>query len=155
MHSQLGFPTDNKQYLDCGRGQWLNFDNGEAFQTYYPFNDWCGPTKSWRLIYSHDPRAGLSEEAAKRVLGGEAAVWTETIDSVNLDTIVWPRAAVMGEVLWSGRTDASGQNRSQYDAAPRLAEMRERMVARGVSASPIQMPFCTQGNATECAQFEG
>ncbi|KAK2682715.1 Beta-hexosaminidase [Fusarium oxysporum f. sp. vasinfectum] len=113
------------------------------------------PTKSWRLIYSHDPRAGLSEEAAKLVLGGEAAVWTETIDSVNLDTIVWPRAAVMGEVLWSGRTDASGQNRSQYDAAPRLAELRERMVARGVSASPIQMPFCTQGNATECAQFDG
>ncbi|KAF5646320.1 beta-n-acetylhexosaminidase [Fusarium tjaetaba] len=145
----------NFWYLDCGRGQWLNFDNGEAFKTYYPFNDWCGPTKSWRLIYSHDPRAGLSEEAAKLVLGGEAAVWTETIDSVNLDTIVWPRAAVMGEVLWSGRTDASGQNRSQYDAAPRLAELRERMVARGVSASPIQMPFCTQGNATECAQFEG
>ncbi|KAF5657194.1 beta-n-acetylhexosaminidase [Fusarium heterosporum] len=145
----------NFWYLDCGRGQWLNFDNGNAFKTYYPFNDWCGPTKSWRLIYSHDPRAGLSEEAAKLVLGGEAAVWSETIDPVNLDTIVWPRAAVMGEVLWSGRTDASGQNRSQYDAAPRLAELRERMVARGVSASPIQMTFCTQGNATECAQLDG
>lgn len=141
----------NFWYLDCGRGQWLNFDNGEAFQTFYPFNDWCGPSKSWRLIYSHDPTAGLSKEAAKRVLGGEVAVWSETIDAVNLDSLVWPRASAAGEVLWSGRTDSGGQNRSQYDAAPRLAEMRERMVARGVRASPVQMPFCTQGDAGECA----
>ncbi|KAF5023157.1 hypothetical protein F66182_4790 [Fusarium sp. NRRL 66182] len=144
----------NFWYLDCGRGQWLNFDNGQAFETFYPFNDWCSPAKNWRLMYSHDPRAGLSKEAAELVLGGEVAVWTESIDSVTLDSIVWPRAAVMGEVLWSGRTDASGQNRSQYEAAPRLAELRERMVARGVGASPVQMPFCTQGNATECAYFE-
>ncbi|KAH6996617.1 family 20 glycoside hydrolase [Ilyonectria sp. MPI-CAGE-AT-0026] len=141
----------NFWYLDCGRGQWLNFDNGEAFQTFYPFNDWCGPSKSWRLVYSHDPTAGLSKEAAKRVLGGEVAVWSETIDAVNLDSLVWPRASAAGEVLWSGRTDSGGQNRSQYDAAPRLAEMRERMVARGVRASPVQMPFCTQGDAGECA----
>ncbi|KAH6953718.1 family 20 glycoside hydrolase [Ilyonectria sp. MPI-CAGE-AT-0026] len=141
----------NFWYLDCGRGQWLNFDNGEAFQTFYPFADWCGPFKSWRLIYSHDPTAGLSKEAAKRVLGGEMAVWSETIDAVNLDSLVWPRASAAGEVLWSGRTDSGGQNRSQYDAAPRLAEMRERMVARGVRASPVQMPFCTQGDAGECA----
>ncbi|KAH6895197.1 family 20 glycoside hydrolase [Thelonectria olida] len=143
----------NYWYLDCGRGQWLNFDNGEAFQTFYPFSDWCGPAKSWRLIYSHDPAAGLSKKAAKNVLGGEVAVWTETIDPINLDTLVWPRAGAAAEVLWSGREDASGQNRSQYDAAPRLAEMRERMVARGVRASPVQMPFCTQGNATECAMI--
>ncbi|KAM4059413.1 glycosyl hydrolase family protein [Hirsutella rhossiliensis] len=141
----------NFWYLDCGRGQWLNFDNGASFQRYYPFNDWCGPTKSWQLIYSHDPAAGLSREAAKRVLGGEVAVWSELIDGSNLDNIVWPRASAAGEVLWSGRQDASGRNRSQYDAAPRLAEFRERMVARGVSAMPVQMIFCTQGNASECA----
>ncbi|KJZ79133.1 hypothetical protein HIM_01284 [Hirsutella minnesotensis 3608] len=141
----------NFWYLDCGRGQWLNFENGAAFQRFWPFNDWCGPTKSWRLVYSHDPTAGLSKEAAKNVLGGEVAVWSETIDETNLDSIIWPRASVAGEVLWSGRQDASGKNRSQYEAAPRLAEFRERMVARGVSAMPIQMIFCTQGNATECA----
>lgn len=88
------------------------------------------------------------------MLGGEVAVWSETIDSVNLDSLVWPRAGAAGEVLWSGRTDASGKNRTQYDAAPRLAEMRERMVARGVGASPVQMPFCTQGGPEECAYFE-
>lgn len=140
----------NFWYLDCGRGQWLNWANGVAFQTGYPFNDWCGPTKSWRLIYSHDPTAGLTPEEAKLVLGGEVALWAETIDPFNLDTITWPRASVAGEVLWSGRRDVSGQNRSQIEAAPRLNEFRERLVRRGVRASPITQAFCVQGEPWEC-----
>ncbi|RDA82609.1 hypothetical protein CP532_4453 [Ophiocordyceps camponoti-leonardi (nom. inval.)] len=141
----------NFWYLDCGRGQWLNMENGAAFQKYYPFNDWCWPTKNWRLVYSHDPRAGLSGEEAELVLGGEVAIWSELMDSTNVDSVIWPRASAAGEVLWSGRQDASGQNRSQYDAAPRLAEFRERMVARGVMAMPVQMIFCTQGTPEDCA----
>ncbi|KAL2180307.1 glycoside hydrolase family 20 protein [Thermothelomyces heterothallicus CBS 202.75] len=141
----------NFWYLDCGRGQWLTWGNGAAFAQGYPFNDWCGPTKSWQLVYQHDPTAGLTAEEAKLVLGGEVALWAETIDPVNLDTLAWPRASVVGEALWSGRIDpATGQNRSQVEAAPRLNEFRERLVARGVGASPIQMTFCTQGRAEEC-----
>jgi hexosaminidase len=78
-------------------------------------------------------------------------MWSEQTDAVNLDDNVWPRASAAGEVLWSGRQDASGQNRSQITAAPRLAEMRERMLSRGVKVGPVQMIFCTQANATECA----
>jgi len=78
-------------------------------------------------------------------------VWSEQTDPVNLDDMVWPRACAAGEVLWSGRQDASGQNRSQITAAPRLAEMRERMVNRGIRVGPVQMVFCTQNNATKCA----
>lgn len=85
------------------------------------------------------------------MLGSEVAVWSETIDPANLDSLVWPRASVAGEVLWSGRIDpATGQNRSVLDAAPRLNEFRERLVLRGVGAAPIQMTFCTQGKAEEC-----
>ncbi|KAF6813322.1 glycosyl hydrolase family 20 [Colletotrichum sojae] len=141
----------NFWYLDCGRGHWMNFENGAAFQQFFPFNDWCSPAKGWRLVYSHDPRANLTEEEAKLVLGGEVAAWSESIDPISIDGILWPRASAAGEVLWSGRQDASGQNRSQYDAAPRLAEFRERMVARGVRSEPVQMTFCTQGDAKECA----
>lgn len=83
-------------------------------------------------------------------MGGEVAVWSETIDPANLDTLVWPRASAAGEVLWSGRRDASGQNRTQLDATPRLNEFRERMVLRGVRSSPVQMTFCTQGTPEEC-----
>lgn len=141
-----------EQYLDCGRGQWVTFNN-DIFESGYPFNDWCGPTKSWELVYSHDPRAGLNATAAKNVLGGEVALWSETIDPTNLDTLAWPRAAAAAEVLWSGRTDASGTNRSQVDAAPRLNSQRQRLVARGINAAPIQMEWCTMyPNATGCAQ---
>lgn len=140
----------NFWYLDCGRGQWLNFDNGAAYQQFYPFNDWCGPTKSWQLIYSHDPADGLNETEAKLVLGGEVAAWSETIDPTNLDMILWPRAGAAAEVLWSGRTDAGGQNRSQYDAAPRLSEFRERMVARGVGAAPFYQQWCSMVSPGEC-----
>ncbi|KAI0146798.1 glycoside hydrolase family 20 protein [Pestalotiopsis sp. NC0098] len=142
----------NFWYLDCGRGQFLNFENGEAFDTYYPFNDWCGPTKSWQLIYAHNPVANLTDDQAKLVLGGEAAVWSELIDEHNLDSLIWPRASAMGEVLWSGRVDATGENRSAIEAAPRLWDIRERMVARGIGASPVQMQFCTQGgNGSTCS----
>lgn len=137
--------------MDCGRGAWINFDNGEAYDTFYPFNDWCTPTKGWMLVYSHDPREGLTEEEGKLVLGGEATGWSETIDPVNFDMVMWPRASALGEVLWSGRVDpGTGQNRSIYDAAPRLQEHRERMVIRGVGAAPITQMFCTQTSAEEC-----
>lgn len=67
-------------------------------------------------------------------------MWAEQIDPVNFDKQAWPRAAAAAEVLWSGAKDASGQNRSQIEASPRLSEFRERLVARGVGAEPIQMP---------------
>ena len=102
-------------------------------------------------MYSHDPTGGLTEEEAELVLGGEVTLWSETIDSVNLDNLAWPRASAAGEVLWSGRTDpATGQNRTQLDAAPRLSEFRERMVRRGVRSSPVYMTFCTQASPEEC-----
>ncbi|CAK7232519.1 Glucosamine-6-phosphate isomerase (Glucosamine-6-phosphate deaminase) (GNPDA) (GlcN6P deaminase) [Sporothrix bragantina] len=147
----------NYWYLDCGRGQWLNFANGEAYSTYYPFNDWCDPAKNWRLVYSHDPANNLTEEEAKLVLGGEVALWSETADGTNLDTLLWPRGSAAGEVLWSGNKDpVTGQNRSQMDVSPRLNEWRERMLRRGVMAAPVQMMWCTQAdNSTECSAPAG
>jgi hexosaminidase len=129
----------------------LDFDNGASFQKYYPFNDYCSPVKNWRLVYSYDPLAGVPANQTSLVIGGEVHIWSEQTDPVNLDDMVWPRASAAGEVLWSGRQDASGQNRSQIEASPRLAEFRERMVLRGVRAGPVQMVFCTQNNATECS----
>ncbi|EKD12523.1 glycosyl hydrolase family 20 [Drepanopeziza brunnea f. sp. 'multigermtubi' MB_m1] len=138
-------------YLDCGKGQWLNFRNGNSFQKYYPFKDYCDPFHNWRLVYSYDPLAGVPANQTHLVMGGEVHIWSEQTDPVNLDDMVWPRASAAGEVLWSGRQDAGGQNRSQIDASPRLAEMRERMVSRGIGAGPVQMVFCTQSDAAECS----
>lgn len=134
-----------KQYLDCGQGQWLNFRQAGA-AGFYPYADYCSPRKNWRLMYSYDPYSGIPKADQHLVIGGEAHIWAEQTDPVNLDRMVWPRAAAAAEVLWSGAKDAQGLNRSQIEAAPRLSEMRERLVARGVMAEPVQMIFCLQGN---------
>ncbi|KFY57796.1 hypothetical protein V496_06343 [Pseudogymnoascus sp. VKM F-4515 (FW-2607)] len=137
------FGSNDFWYLACGHGQWFNYDD-DTYQAHYPFNDFCSPLKNWRLMYSYDPTAQLSAEQVALVLGGEVHLFTERSDPSNLDAIMWPRTGAAAEVMWSGRQDASGQNRSQIDAAVRLSDMRERMVIRGVSCEPIQMAYCTQ-----------
>ncbi|PVI00497.1 glycoside hydrolase family 20 protein [Periconia macrospinosa] len=132
----------NYWYLDCGKGQWLNFDPSIS-ASQYPYLDYCGPYHNWRLIYSYDPLTSVAPENQHLILGGETHLWAEQADASNVDGMLWPRAAAAAEILWSGAKDAQGRNRSQIDAAPRLSEMRERLVARGVAAEPIQMPYCT------------
>ncbi|KAF9003461.1 hypothetical protein BDZ89DRAFT_638074 [Hymenopellis radicata] len=94
-------------YLDCGGGDWMI--NGEA-------TSWCDPFKTWQRTYSFDPTAGLSEEQAELIVGGQQLLWSEQSSPANLDTIVWPRAAASAEVFWTG----AGGNGS--DALPRLQE---------------------------------
>ena len=140
------------QYLDCGQGQWLDFEIGAASSIFWPYADYCSPRHNWRLMYSYDPLGGVPANLTHLVLGGEVSMWSEQTDPVNLDRQVWPRAAAAGEILWSGAKDSQGRNRSQIEASPRLSEMRERLVARGVMAEPIQIPFCTM-NGTQCAIY--
>ena len=68
-------------------------------------------------------------------------LWAETTDGVNLDSKLWPRAAAAAEVMWSGGKGAAGVNE---DVTRRLAEMRERMVERGIAANVVQMEWCLQ-----------
>jgi hexosaminidase len=141
-------------YLDCGRGQWLDFPNGKSWQTFYPFTDWCAPTKSWRLIYSHDPRHGVADDAKKNVIGGECPVWSETIDPATIDGLIWPRAGAAGEVWWSGNVDAQGNNRTHYEVRPRLSEQRERMLTRGIKGSVITQQWCDMNSPERCGLEE-
>lgn len=95
-------------------------------------------------MYAYDPVAGLSPAQAKLVLGGEVHIWSEQIDAESIESLVWPRAGAAAEVLWSGRQNAQGNNRTFPDASPRLAEIRERMVNWGIGASPIMQLWCHQ-----------
>ncbi|KAJ1962003.1 Glucosamine-6-phosphate isomerase (Glucosamine-6-phosphate deaminase) (GNPDA) (GlcN6P deaminase) [Dispira parvispora] len=127
-------------YLDCGLGNWVVGGGG-----YH--NSWC-EYNSWERMYSYDPARGLSEEESKLVIGGEVCMWTEQVDSMNLDSTVWPRAAAVAEVLWSGKGN-QGRALSSTEALPRLQDQRFRMVARGIRAAPLQPLWCAR-NPGEC-----
>ncbi|KAF2859465.1 glycoside hydrolase family 20 protein [Piedraia hortae CBS 480.64] len=136
-------------YLDCGYGGWVDFAPGDASAAAWPYQDYCAPRHNWRAVYSYDPLQNIPADLAHLVLGGEVHIWSEQTDEVNLHQMVWPRTSAAAEVLWSGAKDERGLNRSQITASPRLSEMRERLVARGIKAEPVRMPFCSM-NGTQC-----
>ncbi|KAH6772918.1 beta-hexosaminidase 2 [Perilla frutescens var. frutescens] len=131
-------------YLDCGHGDFIG--NNSEYDQPPGFNQtdggsWCGPFKTWQLIYNYDITYGLSEAEAELVLGGEVALWSEQADSTVIDQRIWPRASAMGETLWSGNRDEMGKKRFA-EATDRLNEWRYRMVTRGIRAEPIQPLWC-------------
>ncbi|KAI4177665.1 MAG: hypothetical protein LQ343_000128 [Gyalolechia ehrenbergii] len=137
----------NYWYLDCGHGSWLD----PLSSATSPFLDYCSPLKNWHFIYTYDPLYNIPPNSSHLVLGAEVYLWSERVDPVNFDQVVWPRAAAAAEVLWAGAKDEEGRNRSLVDAGGRLGEWRERLVGRGVGAAVVQMPFCRMGgNGSQC-----
>jgi len=58
--------------------------------------------------YAVDPMgkdaAGLPAEAQKRILGGEACMWSEWVTAETIDSRIWPRTAAIAERYWSPAT---------------------------------------------------
>ncbi|WP_298530940.1 family 20 glycosylhydrolase [uncultured Algibacter sp.] len=46
----------------------------------------------------------LTHEERKRILGGEATMWSELVTPQTIDSRIWPRTAAIAERLWSSRT---------------------------------------------------
>ena len=124
-------------YLDSGYGGWYDPDPKNPNSSVVPpYADWCPPYKNWRQVLSYDPMADIAEKYHHLVLGGEVNLWSELTDSVTLDHMLWPRLAAAAEVLWRGKGEVSeGSTR-------RLAEMRERLVGRGIASGMVQMEWC-------------
>ncbi|MEO8624951.1 MAG: family 20 glycosylhydrolase, partial [bacterium] len=84
--------------------------------------------------YQFEPMPpGLDSVTAKRVLGGEAALWSEGITSAaTLDLMAFPRMLALAEVLWSDAQKdlASFRARLDSDQLPRLRAM-------GVAVGPL------------------
>jgi hexosaminidase len=45
----------------------------------------------------------LTADESKRILGGEATMWSEFVTPENVDSRIWPRTAAIAERLWSPR----------------------------------------------------
>lgn len=69
----------------------------------------------------------LTDEDKPRILGGEAAMWTEVVSDQNIDSRVWPRSAAIAEKLWSPQV----LTKNTDDMYRRLNTMSNRLEARG------------------------
>ncbi|KAJ6172152.1 Beta-hexosaminidase 1 [Penicillium chermesinum] len=140
-------------YLDCGRGGIVsndprydvqsNPDGGVNFNYGGNGGSWCAPYKTWQRIYDYDFTTNLTKAEAKHVLGVEAPLWSEQVDSVTVSNEFWPRAAALGELAWSGNRDASGRKRTTL-LTQRLLNFREYLVANGVQAQVLLSKYCMQ-----------
>ncbi|XP_037689430.1 beta-hexosaminidase subunit alpha isoform X4 [Choloepus didactylus] len=94
----------------------------------------------WKEVYMVEPLAfeGSSEQKSL-VIGGEACMWGEYVDSTNLVPRLWPRAGAVAERLWSNRivTDLEF-------AFKRLTHFRCELLRRGVRAQPLSIGYCEQ-----------
>lgn len=140
-HALFGPCTD--WYLDTGLGTFLDPDPSNPYTPVKrPFPDWCPPYKNWRHVLSYDPLADIPEESKHLVIGGEAHLWGELTDSINLDNMLWPRTAAAAGLLWQGK-GVIGEETTRA-----LAEMRERLVLKGIKAGMVQMEFGLRNKGT-------
>ena len=81
--------------------------------------------------YEIDPFGGellkLTPEEQSRLLGGEACMWAEFVDRHNIESRIWPRAAVVAERLWSPM-----EANDTADMYRRLEYMEKELIIQGL-----------------------
>jgi hexosaminidase len=140
-------------YLDCGQGGWVGNDprynvmekptDGLSFNYGGKGGSWCGPYKTWQRIYDYDFTLNLTDSQAKHVLGVIAPLWAEQVDDATVSQKLWPRAAAVGELVWSGNRDDQGHKRTTK-MTQRILNFREYLLANGVGATALMPKYCLQ-----------
>lgn len=142
-------------YLDCGSGGFVTNDPRYAeqedpspgkpsFNYHGPGGSWCAPYKTWQRIYSYDfPKLPINSDSSGSILGATVNLWSEMSDSAVVDAKLWPRAAALAELVWSGNRDPHTGARRTSEFTQRIINFRERLVlSRGVRAEPLVPRDC-------------
>jgi hexosaminidase len=84
-------------------GNFLYFDYGQGDPQYEPLN--IGNYLPLETVYNYDPHSKeLTEDEKKYILGAQANVWTEYIETPErVEYMVFPRMLALAEVNWSPR----------------------------------------------------
>ncbi|GAB0136924.1 woronin body major protein [Epichloe bromicola] len=145
-------------YLDCGFGGYATNDprynspqsNPDPTGTNFSFNyggpggSWCAPYKTWQRIYDYDFTANLTDAQAKHIIGAAAPLWSEQVDDTIVSGKVWPRAAALAELVWSGNKDPKTGKKRTTSLTQRILNFREYLVANGIAATPLVPKYCLQ-----------
>lgn len=145
-------------YLDCGFGGYVTNDprynspqsnpdpTGTAFSFNYggPGGSWCAPYKTWQRIYDYDFTANLTDAQAKHIIGAAAPLWSEQVDDTIISGKMWPRAAALAELVWSGNKDPKTGKKRTTNLTQRILNFREYLVANGIAATPLVPKYCLQ-----------
>ncbi|MFN8340391.1 MAG: family 20 glycosylhydrolase [Cyclobacteriaceae bacterium] len=104
---------------------------------------------------THPPRLEqmkpLTADEQQRILGGEAAMWTEVVSMDNLDTRLWPRLAAIAEKFWTPKALTTQVD----DMYRRLAITDQYLVRRGAAHHRQQdalINHLTQGKNAEAVR---
>ncbi|CAG4980451.1 unnamed protein product [Colias eurytheme] len=97
----------------------------------------CIKYRSWQDMYAWKSWRNLE---VFTIEGGEAVLWTDLVDTGNLDDHIWPRTAAVAERLWSDVVANSSANKYVY---ARLDTHRWRMLLRGIKVQPIWPAWCS------------
>jgi hexosaminidase len=141
-------------YLDCGFSGWVTNDprydvmsnpdpSTPNFNYLADGGSWCAPYKTWQRIYDYDFTDNLTSTEAAHVLGAEVPLWSEQVDDTVVSSKMWPRAAALAELVWSGNRNAAGVKRTT-ELTQRILNFREYLVANGVQATPLVPKYCLQ-----------
>lgn len=100
----------------------------------YPY-----PGYDWEKYYFCDPHNFTGTDAEKAlVIGGQANLWSEFVDSTNLMARFYPRASAVAERLWSDPAATQDVDTARH----RLDAQRCKMLRRGLTSSPILNGYC-------------
>lgn len=125
--ARLGFDTINSNH------EWTYLDYPDSIDNGRGKPDWM-IVLPLEKIYHFDPLPdGLEAEYADRVLGSEAALWTEHTPGPDaMEKQLMPRLAAFAEVLWSPRL-----GRSYDDFLARLGVLRASLAVRTGSQAAL------------------
>ncbi|KAH8655471.1 N-acetylglucosaminidase [Xylariales sp. PMI_506] len=144
-------------YLDCGYGGWVTNDprydvqaNPDPTAVELSFNyggnggSWCAPYKTWQRIYDYDFTTNLTDAQAAHIIGAVAPLWSEQVDDTVISGKMWPRAAALAELVWSGNKDPATGLKRTTTFTQRFLNFREYLVANGIGAAPLVPKYCLQ-----------
>ncbi|MFD7430179.1 beta-N-acetylhexosaminidase [Streptomyces sp. NPDC059818] len=103
-----------------------------------------GYVRTLEDVYRFEPvPPGLSEEAARHILGTQANVWTEVMQNrARVDYQVFPRLAAFAEVAWSALPASEDRDYAGFER--RMATHYKRLDALGVDYRPPGGPLPRQ-----------